>query len=121
MAFLKGKNPKWVENRRKDLFSLRSNAEKAAANIISRLGYKISLQHIFRTPRQTFYADIFIPQLSAVVEIDGGYHLTEEQKRKDRNRSASLRRIGVKHIVRISNKDARNPQKIKAKLCLISS
>lgn len=121
MAAIRKKVPKWAENRRKDLFSLRSAAEKSAANIIRRLGYNISPQHIFRTPTRTFYADIFIPQLSTVVEIDGGYHMTEEQRRKDRNRTASLRRLGVRHVVRLSNKDARKPTKIRAKLSLVSS
>lgn len=109
---------KWAEYRRKDLFSLRSTAEKAANNIITRLGYKTVLQRSFFTGRKTYFADIYIPSLNTVVEIDGGYHMTSEQRRLDKNRTASLRRLGVKHILRLTNREAKDVNRIATKLMM---
>lgn len=110
------RHTKWVEYRRKDLFNSRSEAEKTAARLIGQLGYKTVAQAIFETSRRTIFADLYIPSLDAVVEIDGGYHNSEEQRRKDRNRTMLLRRTGVSHVIRLTNRDARNVTKIKSKI-----
>lgn len=68
-----------------------------------------------KTPRRLFFADIAIPNLRVAIEIDGGYHTTTQQKRLDKNRSQCIRRLGW-HILRLSNRDARNPKKIAQKI-----
>lgn len=84
-----------------------SSAEKAAFINIIRLGYSAVKQYPIWTGRRIYFADLYIPRLKLVVEIDGGYHTTEKQKRLDTNRSSGLWRLGY-HVVRLSNHDARS-------------
>ena len=101
-----------------DLLSHTTDAEKSAARICSKLGYNVVLQQPIVTGRKLYFADIYIPSLKLIIELDGGYHYTKGQKRKDGNRSAGIWRLGY-HVVRLSNHDARDPRKVKAKIDMI--
>ena len=101
-----------------DLLSNTTDAEKVAAKICIQLGYKIIPQHPIITGRKLYFADIYLPEIKTIVELDGGYHFTKEQKRKDGNRSLGIWRLGY-HVVRLSNHDAGNPKKVKAKIDMI--
>ena len=90
-------------------------AEKAAAALLKRMGYDVVQQYPVRTGRKLFFADIAIPSLRMVLEIDGGYHSTCKQKRLDRNRSACIRRMGW-HVCRLTNRDARSMEAVRAKI-----
>lgn len=107
-----------INRMRQDLMSKTSNAEKAAIRNCELLGYKVVRQQPIMTGRKLYFADIYLPELKVIMEIDGGYHYTNKQKRKDSNRSAGIWRMGY-HVVRLSNHDARNINKIKAKIDLI--
>lgn len=109
---------KYIKLRRNDLMSNTTNAEKAAVRNVRRLGYECVLQYPIQTGRKLYYADVYIPKLRLIIEIDGGYHSTNEQKRKDRNRSAGIRRLGY-HVVRLSNHDARDKNKVQGKIRMI--
>lgn len=109
---------KIVANLRRDLLSKLTDAEKAAAFYCKRLGYAIILQQPIDTGRKLYFADIYIPEIRTIIECDGGYHYMDTQKRKDANRSSGLWRLGY-HVVRLSNHDCRNIEKIKAKINLI--
>lgn len=113
------KTPKVLVRRiRQDLMSKTSDAEKAAIRNCERLGYKVVRQQSILTGRKMYFADIYLPDLKTIIEIDGGYHYTKTQKRKDSNRSAGIWRMGY-HVVRLSNHDARDINKVKAKIELI--
>lgn len=101
--------------RRLELLSKSTSAEKAACVILGSMGIRYIRQYPIRTGRKTYYADIYIPSLHLILEIDGTYHYTKDQSRLDTNRSAGIRRLGY-HICRLSNHDAYIPAKIKAKL-----
>lgn len=105
---------------RKDLMSKTSDAEKAAIRNCELLGYKVVRQQPVTTGRKLYFADIYLPELKTIVEVDGGYHYTSFQKRKDNNRSSGIWRMGY-HVVRLSNHDARNLNKVKAKIELIKN
>lgn len=105
---------------RQDLMSKTSDAEKAAIRNCELLGYKVVRQQPITTGRKLYFADIYLPELKVIVEIDGAYHFSSKQKRKDGNRSAGIWRMGY-HVVRLSNHDARNINKVKAKLKLIKN
>jgi very-short-patch-repair endonuclease len=109
-----------INRMRQDLMSKTSNAEKAAIRNCELLGYKVVRQQPITTGRKLYFADIYLPKLKVIVEIDGGYHYTKSQKRKDGNRSAGIWRMGY-HVVRLSNHDARNINKVKAKIALIKN
>lgn len=100
---------------RQELLSKATSAERFAMKILRDMGLSPVFQQPFYTGRNTYYADIYIPHARLVLEIDGGYHFSEEQKRKDENRSANLRRLGV-HVCRLSNSDARDPKKVRSKI-----
>ena len=109
-----------INRMRQDLMSKTSNAEKAAIRNCELLGYKVVRQQPIMTGRKLYFADIYLPELKIIVEVDGGYHFTSPQKRKDNNRSSGIWRMGY-HVVRLSNHDARNINKVKAKIELIKN
>ena len=100
----------YIRRRRLELMYKISDAEKAAVN---------NCKQPIVTGRRLYFADLYLPALKLAIEIDGGYHSVEAQKRKDRNRSAGMRRLGY-HIVRLTNKDARDIEKVKRKIELVS-
>lgn len=107
-----------VNRTRQELIYRTSDAEKAAICNCLRLGYKVIRQQPIFTGRKLYFADIYLPEIKTVLEVDGGYHYTNSQKRKDRKRSAVIWNLGL-HVVRLSNHDARNINKVKEKLELI--
>lgn len=96
---------------RKELLSKRTAAEKAVCATLDRMGVKYIPQMPIKTGRKTFYADIYVPSLRLVIEVDGKYHFTDRQRRKDENRSQCLRRMGL-HVYRISNPTAPFPKTV---------
>lgn len=106
---------RWVRLRRAELINMASEAEKRACRVLKILGYDIIPQYPINTGRHYYFADIYIPALRLIVEIDGGYHDTRKQRRNDRNRSANIRRHGF-HVCRLSNKDTRDTAKVRAKI-----
>lgn len=102
---------KKIDNRRYELQSRATRAEVAACNTLDRVGIRYIKQYHVFTGRKHFYADIYIPAIRLIVEIDGCYHFTDNQRRLDANRSACLRRLGY-HVYRITNRNATNPTKL---------
>ena len=116
---MKTKNgERWLRHRRADLMAHSSDAEKAAYRVLCALGYKVIRQHPISTGRRLYFADLYVPALRAVFEIDGGYHYTSNQRRLDTNRSNGLWRKGY-HVMRLSNRDARDAKKIKSKIAFL--
>ena len=109
---------RWIRLRRADLLAKASDAEKYAYQILLAMGYTVIRQYPINTGRRIYFADLFIPSLNLIVECDGGYHQTTNQKRLDGNRSSGIWRLGY-HVVRLSNRDARDPEKIRQKIRLI--
>lgn len=107
---------KFESYRRNDLLLNETAAEKAIARILTQAGYEFVKQYPLRSKSgKLFYADILIPKLKLIVEVDGGYHYTQDQKRLDANRSSVIRSLGL-HVYRFSNRDARNPEKVLKKI-----
>lgn len=100
---------------RRELLTHTTDAEEAAFKNCQLLGLKVARQQPIVTGRKLYFADIYLPEIKTIVEVDGGYHFTSNQKRKDRNRSAGIWRLGY-HVVRLSNRDARSFQKVKMKI-----
>jgi very-short-patch-repair endonuclease len=108
----------YSRKRRNELLEKSTSAEKAACAILDKLGIKFIRQYPIWTTRRQYYADIYIPKYKLILEIDGKYHYTKEQTRKDENRSAGIRRLGY-HVCRLSNADARRPERIIGKIKLV--
>lgn len=64
------------------------------------LGKKFRRQH----PFEEFILDFYCDALKLVVEVDGGYHASEEQVEYDKNRTEFLEQFGLK-VIRFSNQE----------------
>ncbi len=63
-------------------------------------GYKFRRQH----PISLYIADFYCHKLKLVIEIDGGYHLSEEQQLLDKERTANIEYQGLR-VIRFSNEE----------------
>lgn len=52
--------------------------------------------------QRIFIADFFLPEVKLIIEVDGGYHSTPEQRTKDYNRDVYLRNAGYPSL-RVTN------------------
>jgi len=50
--------------------------------------------------------DFYLPKHKLCIEIDGGYHNTEEQKKKDTNRDNYLIKMRRFRVVHLTNEEA---------------
>jgi very-short-patch-repair endonuclease len=55
------------------------------------LGFKFRRQH----PIGNYVLDFYCHKLRISIEVDGGYHLTTEQKNKDSERTACVASLGI--------------------------
>lgn len=109
---------RWIRQRRAELLATSSDAEKTVYTALCHMGYNVIRQQPINTGRRVYFADLYIPALKTIFELDGGYHFTCNQKRLDTNRSNGIWRMGY-HVVRLTNREARDTGKIKAKIRLI--
>ena len=64
----------------------------------NKLGYKFRRQH----PIATYIVDFYCHKLKLVIEVDGSYHLEEDQKNQDDIRTSELVQLGLK-VIRFTN------------------
>lgn len=96
----------------KELKQRATKAERIMLSIMKRLNKKVVFQHpifIYANGNiKTFYiADFCDIRKKIILEVDGGYHKTEEQTVKDKLRTIDLKRLGYK-VYRITNEDVFN-------------
>lgn len=101
--------------RRNELLSKSTDAESSVCRMLDRMGIRYIRQFPIYTGRKKYYADVYIPGMKLIIELDGGYHYTEQQRRRDSNRSAGIRRLGY-HVCRINNRDAYTTKVLLSKL-----
>ena len=98
----KGASPKIFSNAKK----LRDNATEAEEKLWLAVknnqieGYKFRRQH----PLSIYIADFYCHALKLVIEIDGAYHLTEEQQLLDEERTKNIEFQGLK-VIRFTNEE----------------
>lgn len=81
---------------------LRKSTTKAENKMWYDLFKKASYRVYRQRPIGSCIVDFYIPHCKLVVEIDGDYHMTEEQKQKDKLRDEALISLGY-HVIRFSN------------------
>ena len=69
----------------------------------NQLEVKFRRQH----PISDYIVDFYCHKLKLVVEIDGGYHLTRDQKKYDKYRAEDLSELGIT-IIRFTNDQVEN-------------
>lgn len=87
-------------------------AELKFAEIAKKKGLKLKFQHKInivkkRRVEKFYFADFCDVKNKLIFEIDGGYHNTEMQKKKDLKRTRDLCKAGYK-VCRITNEDVLN-------------
>ena len=98
----KGASPKIFSNAK----DLRERATKAEEIMWSELknnkleGYKFRRQH----PLHIYIADFYCHKLKLVIEIDGDYHQTAEQKQLDAERTEMIEFQGLQ-VIRFTNEE----------------
>ncbi len=98
----KGASPKIFSNAK----NLRENVTKAEESLWIELrnnqleGYKFRRQH----PLSIYIVDFYCHKLKLVIEVDGVYHQTEEQKKLDAERTSAIAFQGLK-VLRFTNED----------------
>ena len=77
-----------------------------------KLGVKFRRQH----PIEAYIVDFICLQEKLVIEVDGGYHETDEQKSYDEMRTKTLKAIGFE-VIRFSNNEViKNIEEVKEKI-----
>ncbi|MBW4360379.1 endonuclease domain-containing protein [Flavobacterium sp. NAS39] len=98
----KGASPQIFSNAKK----LRENLTEAEEKLWLALrenqigGYKFRRQH----PLSLYIADFYCHALKLVIEIDGDYHLSEEQQFLDKKRTSDIEFQGLK-VIRFTNEE----------------
>ena len=98
----KGASPQIFSNAKK----LRDNQTEAEEKLWLAVknnqleGYKFRRQH----PLSIYIADFYCHALKLVIEIDGGYHLVEEQRLLDKKRTIDIEFQGLK-VIRFTNEE----------------
>ena len=87
----------------------RTSSEEHFAKILNELGFDYEFQKVFcvsnkrRKPKFRI-VDFYLYRYFLVIEIDGGYHNTGKQKKKDFHREISLLgKPGIKSIIRFTD------------------
>jgi very-short-patch-repair endonuclease len=88
---------------------LRRNMTKEENLLWERLKDRTQFNAKFRRqhPINIYIADFYCHPLKLVVEVDGGYHIPEEQQKFDRERERDFRLLGIQ-VIRFTNSDIVN-------------
>lgn len=85
----------WASNNKKKLEKESTKYERALYYKLKKtFKERIKVQNPFLIKGKLYYADISIPSLKLIIEVDGGYHSTPEQKNKDKQRDEAFKSIG---------------------------
>lgn len=95
-------------------------AERVLKDILDEYKILYEFQHVVYIHNNyvinRFYiADFFIPKFNLIIELDGGYHSTPEQKRKDYIRDENIKNSNY-YILRIDNEEVFNKKVVLNKI-----
>lgn len=82
-----------------------TEGEKAAKNILDKNGLVYEFQKACIINGHSYIMDFYLPEYGVCIEIDGGYHDTQEQLLKDRERTNLISKSGIL-LVRFTNDEA---------------
>lgn len=96
-----------AEKFREDLIKKQTSSEAKFKIILKELNIKYEFQKIFYTETTFYIADFYLLDYNIVIEVDGGYHTTSEQRSKDNKRTAKLIE-DIEGVYRIKNEAVDN-------------
>lgn len=59
--------------------------------------------------QRIFLVDFWLPEIKTLIEIDGGYHTTPEQIKKDTDRDNYIKSVGYHPVLRLTNEEVLHP------------
>lgn len=92
-----------VEFKEKNLSKM-TTYEGKFFDILVSLGIEFIPQKPLRIKGRNYIIDFYVPSQKLIIEIDGGYHYTEEQSAKDTQRDEACSKEGYK-VLRIDNEE----------------
>lgn len=102
----------WGIKHRKRLISNATAAENIVREIFkSSQGISSIYQKPFFICESIYFADFYLPNYKAIIEIDGSYHNNPDQIIKDDRRTAYLKSVGIQ-VYRITNENVNNPESV---------
>lgn len=115
LSFISQGTRDWIEAR---MYELRASAniyEITFAEFLMKEGVDFIHQAPFVfIPRTIYFCDFYLPKERISIEIDGVYHNTQTQSKKDEERDANFKSIGIR-VIRVSNSEVRS-EKMKLRL-----
>ena len=104
----------WTSSNRKKLKKEATVCEKIVFDKLQQsLKGRVKKQQPFIIEGRLYYADMYIPSKKLIIEVDGGYHNTDEQKIRDSQRDKDFTSIGYT-TMRIRNEDVMDRKKLSA-------
>lgn len=89
-----------------------TDGEKAMKDVLEKNGIAFEFQKPCLVCGKSYIMDFFLPNYGVCIEVDGGYHDTQEQLIKDRERTNRLAMTGIL-VVRFTNEEALDRRKVK--------
>lgn len=92
-----------IQENAKELRGIMTESEQALWNKLKKRsikGFKFRRQH----PIENFIADFYCHQAKLVIELDGNYHNSPDQKEYDSDRSIEIEKYGLR-VLRFRNDD----------------
>lgn len=89
----------WASKNKKELEKKSTMYEKMLYKALYKtFKERVKVQHPYLINGHLYYADISIPSLKLIIEVDGGYHNNSEQKVKDNKRDDDFKSVGYKTL-----------------------
>lgn len=88
-------------------------SEMRFSKLLRKLNMEFEPQVVFSCPPDFYIVDFYLPQHKVAIEIDGGYHKTVEQQKKDRKRTQALKKhMSISKVLRFNNEDLNDPSDV---------
>jgi len=97
---------RFLGRKAKEMRRCPTGAEAVFARRLDEAGVKYKTQWTFNVNGILGICDFFLPDLDTIIEVDGGYHLGEEQKLKDLEKDFICTSILKKKMIRLTNNQA---------------
>ena len=108
-----------IQEYRRELIQKITPAEKNVYGYLTKYNIPFKFQHpIIVSTNQFYLVDFYFEKKRLAVEIDGGYHSTDDQVRRDAARTRNLELCNIR-VIRFTNEDTEDETKFMKALNLL--
>lgn len=98
-----GQKESWCKKNRGTLLKNQTAAEKKLFHRLPKVFKRAAIrQYPILDKGRIYFVDIYIKKYHIAIEVDGGYHNSDVQKSKDKDRDLCLSKMGIR-VYRITN------------------